>query len=107
MKEKMSEADKERKAAKERQRARRKKLKDTDMRVMYVRGQGGYYDEGVRISMAIKNLADRGHLPRNILEDIAEEAIECLPPKNNIDRLYLKKLMSQYLHIEAGEEKNE
>jgi len=94
------------KTAKERQRNRRKKLKDADMNIMYVRGKGGYFDERVRVALGIQRIAEEGRVSEDIMDQIVEASINSIPPDNQIDRLFLQKIISIYLSAKNESEVN-
>lgn len=74
------------------------------MKSLYVRGVNGEYDERIRVALAVKSLADKGLLSTETIELIVDESIEIMPPKDNINRSFIKKLVSNYLRKESDDE---
>lgn len=64
----------------ERQRKRRKKLKEAGLRPLLVRGDNGEFDETIRVGLAVKALADKGLLSaelKNQIIDVIPESFDC------------------------------
>lgn len=83
----------------ERQARRRKLLRDAEMHPIYVRGENGVFDERIRIAKAVKNLSERQLIPNDVLQLILNEAVECIPPVNFVEKKFLVKMMSEFLNI--------
>lgn len=92
------------KTVNERQQKRREQLRVNNMKSLYVRGVNGEYDERIRVALAVKSLADKGLLSTETIELIVDESIEIMPPKDNINRSFIKKLVSNYLRKESDDE---
>ena len=84
----------------ERQRKRRENLKMEALKPIYVRGDGGEFDERIRIALAVKSLASGGKLPEEIIGMIAEEAQVVFPTPELHKRKYINKLIRNYLEAE-------
>lgn len=85
--------------ANERQKKRRAELKNNHLKPIYVRGSDGEFDERIRISSAIKELAEEKAIPSEILEMIITRAVEVIPPKDNVNKIFLTKLIKNYLDV--------
>ena len=85
---------------KERQQKRRKKLKQEGKKQVYVRGVDGEYDERIRIAKGVKALANKGLLSEDIINHIIKASIETMPPNDNVNKIYITKLLKEYLKKE-------
>ncbi len=92
------------KTVNERQQKRREQLRVNNMKSLYVRGVNGEYDERIRVALAVKSLADKGLLSAQTIELIIDESIEIMPPKDKINRSFIKKLIANYLRKENDDE---
>ncbi len=82
----------------ERQRKRRETLKQKNLCPFYVLGKNGFFDERVRISYAVKQLAKDERLPDKVVRLIIEEAVNTPPVEKRIDRSYIKKRIKSFLN---------
>ena len=81
----------------ERQRKRREKLKQQSMKTIFVRGNGGEFDERIRIALAIKELANEQAIEGDVIKLIIERAEIVIPTKDLSTRKYIRKIISEYL----------
>jgi len=83
----------------ERQRLRRLRLKERGLEQYLVKGKGGYFDEKIRIALAVEHLAQCGELDEDFKLKLIDAAIEVLPPDSNSDRLYIEKIITEFLFL--------
>ena len=81
----------------ERQKLRRIRIKERGLEQYLVKGKGGYFDEKIRIALAVENLVHCGEMDENFKIKLIDEAIEVLPPKSLSDRAYIKKIITEFL----------
>jgi hypothetical protein len=81
----------------ERQRVYRQRQKDKGIFSIKVKGKDGYYDERIRIAEALHIMAIKELINEELLDEIIEMAINVIPPKNRIDRIYLKRKLNEFL----------
>jgi len=85
----------------ERQRKRRAKLKDASQKQIFVRGEGGEFDERIRVALAIKELSLDGELSEEIIKLIVKKSETVLPTKDLATRKYINKIVLKYLTTEG------
>jgi len=85
------------KSAAERQRDRRKRLRESGKTPIYVQGKDGLFDERIRIACAIKNLADKGELSQEFLTTLLDEIYKTTPIEDVVKRKYIVKTVEKYL----------
>jgi hypothetical protein len=81
----------------ERQRKRRAKLKKESQKTLFVRGDGGEFDERIRVALAVKKLAMEGKLPDELIALIAEKSETVFPTNEVSTRKFINKIVLQYL----------
>jgi len=81
----------------ERQRKRREKLKAESQKSLLVRGDGGEFDERIRIALAVKKLAKEGRITKECIALIAETSETVFPTAELSTRKYIKKIVNEYL----------
>ena len=83
----------------ERQRKRREKLRAEEKKVFYVRGEGGAFDERIRVAYAVKQLVDKGLLSEDVVNMIINESskVEQFSHESSLNNKYAKKIVSEYL----------
>ena len=83
--------------AAERQRKRRAKIRQESMTPMLVRGEGGEFDERIRIALAVQSLAKDGELPAEIIEKIISRSELVFSDNDLVTRKYIRKIVSEFL----------
>lgn len=83
----------------QRQQKRRAKLKMESQRQLLVRGVGGEFDERIRVALAVKELANQGKLPAEIIQLIVSTSESVFPTEDLITKKYINKIVSTYLKI--------
>ena len=81
----------------ERQRKRRAKLKSEAQKNLLVRGDGGEFDERIRVALSIQKLAREGKITKEFINLIVETSETVFPTTELSTRLYIKKIVSKYL----------
>ena len=81
----------------ERQRKRRAKLKAEAQKNLLVRGDGGEFDERIRIALSIQKLAKEGKITKEFINLIVETSETVFPTTELSTRLYINKIVSKYL----------
>jgi len=81
----------------ERQRKRRAKLKQEYKKPLFVRGDGGEFDERIRVALAVKELALEGGISEEIIELIVKKSEMVFPANELSTRKYIRKIVSEYL----------
>jgi hypothetical protein len=81
----------------ERQRKRREKLRASSTKVLLVRGDGGYFDERIRVSLAVRKLALEGLISKDIIELIAKTSETVFDTDKLSDRKFVNKIVTEYL----------
>ena len=84
-------------SAAERQKKRRFFLRECNLKPIYVKGKNGEFDARVRVGLAIERLSKQGKLPEIVLQLLISTAVEVIPPKNNVDRSFVKKIIGEFL----------
>ena len=87
----------------ERQKRFREELRRNGMKVLYVRGSGGEFDERIRIALGVQKLAAEGALPPAVLDVIIKAAVDVIPPVDRVNELFIRKLLNNYLSGESDE----
>ncbi len=82
----------------ERQRKRRAKLKLESKKQIFVKGENGEFDERIRVALAVKELVDKGLIPKEIIELIIKTSETVIPTKDNVTKKYINKIISDYLN---------
>jgi|GEM_PF-1509541 len=90
---------------KDRQQKRRLKLKVEFKKSILVRGVEGEFDERIRTALAVKELAENGLLPQDVLDKIAKASETAFPTKEVVVRKYINKIVSKYLTNKECKEK--
>jgi hypothetical protein len=81
----------------ERQRKRREKLRASSTKVLLVRAAGGYFDERIRVSLAVRKLALEGLISKDIIELIAKTSETVFDTDKLSDRKFVNKIVTEYL----------
>jgi hypothetical protein len=81
----------------ERQRKRRAKLKAEAQKPLLVRGDGGEFDERIRIALAIQKLAREGSITKEFIDLIVETSETVFPTTELSTRKYINKIVYKYL----------
>lgn len=81
----------------ERQKKRRARLKQESMFNILVRGEGGEFDERIRVALAIQALAESGELSADIIEKIVSCSETVFPNNDLVTRKYIRKIVSDFL----------
>jgi len=81
----------------ERQRKRREKLKKESQKPLLVRGDGGEFDERIRVALAVKELAAEGKLSDEIITLIAKKSETVFQTNEISTRKFIKKIVLEYL----------
>lgn len=81
----------------ERQQKRRAKLKLESKKTLFVRGDGGEFDERIRVALAVKELAMNDKLPQELINLIVKTSETVFPTNDLSSRKYINKIVSEYL----------
>lgn len=81
----------------ERQRRRRAKLKTESQKTLLVRGDGGEFDERIRVALAVKKLAKEGKITKECLNLIVKTSETVFPTTELSTRKYINKIVNEYL----------
>lgn len=81
----------------ERQRKRRAKLKEDQQKPLLVRGDGGEFDERIRVALAVKELTTEGKLSPEVIELIIQKSEVVFPSKDLSTRKFIRKIVAEYL----------
>lgn len=86
----------------ERQRRFRAKQAQKNLFDMKVKGEGGYFDERIRIAIAIKAMAEDGRIGQDFINELLDYSVSAIPPKDLVDERFIRKELELYL----GEQQN-
>lgn len=81
----------------ERQRLYRERQRHKNLYTIKVKGEDGYFDERIRIAIAIKIMAQEGLLNETIIQRIIANSIEAIPPKDLVDQQFIRQELENYL----------
>ncbi len=81
----------------ERQKKRRMKLKLEGLSTLHVRGKDGEFDERIRLALSVKELAEDGEIPEDLIKKILDKSEVIIPTPQLSSRKYIRKIMSKYL----------
>ena len=85
-------------SAAERQRKRRAKLKSESKKPLLVRGDGGEFDERIRVALAVKKLAKEGKISKECIDLIVETSETVFPTTALSTRKSINKIVHRYLN---------
>lgn len=80
----------------ERQRRRRKKLSDDNLKPLLVVGNNGEFDPRIRIALAVKELALNNEIPSEIIEKIAKIS-ETVMETKQFNKPFINKIILDFL----------
>ncbi|MEO1929888.1 MAG: hypothetical protein ABGX51_05915 [Gammaproteobacteria bacterium] len=86
-------------SALERQRKRRAKLKQEAKKTIFVRGDGGEFDERIRVALAVRELAKSGVLTEEVINLIVKKSETVFETNDLSTRKYINKIVSKYLTL--------
>jgi len=81
----------------ERQKKRREKLKSESQKSIFVRGDGGEFDERIRVYLAVQKLAKEGMLTKECIDLIVKTSETVFPTPELSTRKYINKIVYEYL----------
>ncbi len=81
----------------ERQRLYRERQRHKNLYTIKVKGEDGYFDERIRIAIAIKTMAQEGLLNETIIQRIIAHSIDAIPPKDLVDQQFIRQELENYL----------
>lgn len=81
----------------ERQRLFRIRQAHRGVSTIKVKGEGGYFDERIRIGLAIRAMAIDGIVDKKFIQMLLDYAIEAIPPKDLVDERYIRAELENYL----------
>lgn len=81
----------------ERQQKRRLKLKQESKTNLLVQGVNGQFDERIRVALAVKELANDGVIPIEVVNLIIVKSGTVFPNEDLSTQTYIRKIVTKYL----------